>query len=329
MSKAVVFSDIHIHDYRQFNTDGNRLKNCIKVLFDIGEFCKQYDIKIILFSGDLYDTQKALLTEVVNETVDAFVKFSELYPDIVIYAISGNHDHSTKNLIGKEAVSALKHIHSIVPHTFRLIDDQTVEILDGVYLHGIPYYEYPEHFDIKLSEAHLIVNEMPDAEFKYLMIHQTPKGLGNAMIPYDCNPVDDRFAGYSHVFCGHIHARQNLASNFTLVGSPIHRDLGDAGQKKGFLVMNLLKPEKGYVFRYLADYPEFVERFEDEVTEQDLVSGDFISTKPRIDAVQLAEVAQVENFNTSLKDAELLKNYWKEVDGKDEELLKVGLNFLT
>ena len=49
MNLCIVFSDYHLHDYRQFNTDGKRLKNCIKVLYDIAEFANKNNIKYILF----------------------------------------------------------------------------------------------------------------------------------------------------------------------------------------------------------------------------------------------------------------------------------------
>ena len=54
MSKVAIFSDLHIHNYGQFNDDSNvRLSNCLKVLNDIAEFCDSYGIDTVLFSGDL------------------------------------------------------------------------------------------------------------------------------------------------------------------------------------------------------------------------------------------------------------------------------------
>lgn len=328
MSKAVIFSDLHIHNYKQFNKGQNRLQNCLKVLMDLGAFCTQYNIPYILFVGDLYDTQKALLTEVVNSTVDTFVTFSQEYPDIKIIAISGNHDHSTKNLFDKPAETALQHIAAIIPDTFILIDNDVYEG-EGFTVSGIPYYEYPEHFDKALSMSKSSAEErgFPN-EKNYLLIHQTPKGLDNAMIPFDCNPADPRFGFFDHTFCGHIHKRKEILSNFTIVGSPIHRDMSDVGQTKGFYVMNLLKPEKGLKFCPLAGYPEFVEVFEEEMTEELEESGNFVMVKPRMESFASTSIEEIENFDTNLGAEDLIRNYWQSVDGKDEELLSIGLNFL-
>lgn len=320
---AVIFSDWHIHDYKRFNTDGSRLENCLRVLFDIGEFCEKNGITTVMFAGDLYDTQKALLTNVVNETVDAFLKFSKQFPSITIYAITGNHDQSTKNILGKEAVSALKHIEAIVPDTFVVIDDHTVDIGDGISITGIPYYEYKEHFATRLSEA---ASREFVTDKNYLMIHQTPAGLDNDMIPADTNPKDEGYDGFDFVFCGHIHTRKQITENFTLVGNPIHRDLADAGKPKGFLVMNLRKPEKGFKFIQLKGYPEFISVFEDEEVEDE--DQNYVVRKPRLDNLKLQESAKVEEFNTDLTSEELMRNFWKEADGKDDDLLTIGLSFL-
>ena len=115
MSKVAIFSDLHIHNYGQFNDDNNvRLSNCLKVLTDIAEFCDSYEIDTVLFSGDLYDTQKALLTVVVNETIDTFIRIAEKHPNLRFIAISGNHDHASKNLIDKPAITSQYHISKII-----------------------------------------------------------------------------------------------------------------------------------------------------------------------------------------------------------------------
>lgn len=320
---AAVFSDWHIHNYKRYNDNSSRLKNCISVLFDLAEFCRANGITTILFSGDLYDTQKALLTEVVNETIKAFQTFEKDYPEITIYGISGNHDHSTKNTLENPAVSALEHI-AMVCSNFVLIDDKQVEIEEGLTITGIPYYEYKEQFEQRLEEATVRVKEY-GAEKNFLLIHQTPAGIVNDLIPFEANPRDPRFREFDYVFCGHIHGRQDLWDNFSLVGNPIHRDLADEGKEKGFLVMNLRKPEKGYKFFELKGYPKFVSIYEDEEIEEGI---DYVVRRPRLDTAKLQEEAKVDDFRADLSAKELITNFWKEAEGKDEELLEVGLSFI-
>lgn len=331
MSKVIIFSDWHIHDYKQYNKDGSRLDNTLRVLDAIGVLSEQTGINKVIFAGDLYDTQKVLLTVVVNKTVKKFKEFFEKHPDITFYAISGNHDYATKNLKDSPAVTALSHLETIFKGRFVVFDNQSIEIEKGIWIHGVPYYEYKEHFDWKLQDRVNFVNDLggerQDPDKHYLFIHQTPKGLGNEMIPYDVVPRDKNIKVFEHTYCGHIHERQELEKWFTIVGNSIHRDLADAGKKKGVLVTNLAKPEKGNVFVPLKGFPEFVLVPEDDITDELENSNDFIVPQVSIEKV-IEQDVNVENFTSDLRPAQLVENFWREVDGKDEVRLKVGLSLV-
>lgn len=324
MNLCIVFSDYHLHDYRQFNTDGKRLKNCIKVLYDIAEFANKNNIKYILFGGDWYDQQKELPTKVVNASIAAIQELTVKYPDLIWIMISGNHDYATKNLWHSPAVTALTHIEA-TSNNFHLIDNGVYQIGETSVV-GIPYYEMVEDFGLALDNA---VEHTKDLKGKkVLMIHQTPKGIGNAMIKADTDPYDVRYDNFDYVYCGHIHKRQDLNDKFTVIGSPIHRDLGDVGESKGFLVINLDKPEKGYKFIELTGYPHFVQIMEGEERSDIDEVGAYVVEKPNIAQISTAKSMNADRFNTGLTPKELLKNYWEEVNGKDKELLEVGLEFL-
>ena len=93
------------------------------------------------------------------------------------------------------------------------------------------------------------------------------------------------------------------------------------------MVMNLCKPEKGYKFIKL-DYPEFVEVYEGDDMDG-VPENAYVIEKPVVVHSEYAEQANVEEFNTGLNECDLLTNYWKGVDGQDEELLKTGLRFVS
>lgn len=337
MSKVIIFSDLHIHDYQNFNKDGQRLTNCLRVLDDLFAVADKYNIKHIIFGGDLFDTPKVLLTSVMNKTVETFIRLFKEYPKIKFYAITGNHDQNKKNLLERPADASNQYLASIFPKNFIIFDNETIEIEEGVFISGIPYYEHPEHYS-KCLDATIcrMMKRDEDAggddytEFTkdYLFIHQTPHGLGNEMIPTDTNPKDERYEFFNHTFCGHIHTRQDLTDHFTIIGSPIHRDMGDVGENKGFIVMNLEKPENGYKFIELKGYPKFQQRFEDEEEYPD-EEDNFVVVKPKVlKASTEVQMQEVEKFNTNLDNEELLRNYWEAVDGKDEALLETGLAFI-
>jgi len=84
--------------------------------------------------------------------------------------------------------------------------------------------------------------------YDVLLIHQTPEH-SNPMIPFDVQP--EEFG--CRVFCGHIHRYEDMG-NLVIIGSPLHRDLEDVGQDKGFLVYDL---NADTYDRVLLDYPKF------------------------------------------------------------------------
>lgn len=325
--KAILFSDLHIHDYKQFNSDHKRLENCLQVLRDVAKAAHDNDIDTILFVGDLYDTQRALLTRVVNRTVETFVELFKTYPDLYWFGITGNHDQSEKSLYkGVETIpaeSALQHIADISEGRFIICDQKVVNIYDEILLAGLPYYEYKEHYEEALKD---ITKERPDSKLKrYLMIHQTPiDPTGNPMIKTEADPQDEIYGNYDYVFCGHIHQRKQLNDKFLIVGSPIHRDLGDEGEKKGYLIFDFDTDE--YEFVYLDAYPEYKQVYRKD-HEEGRDGGDYVVVKPDPEVIS-SSMANAENFSVDLSQEALVENYWKEVEGTDRKILEAGLKCL-
>lgn len=328
-SIGLLFSDWHVHNYSQFNNGTDRLESCLRVLPELGLYCRKAGITKVLFGGDLYDTQKALLTVVVNRTVEVFLAFEQEFPEIEIIAISGNHDYATKNTMKNPAVTALDHIERIC-NNFSVIDNSHV-IRGNAVIHGIPYYEYKEDFQEalkKAAESAELINSMADGDPRvhHLMIHQTPI-MDNSVIPYDTTFKDPLYEVFDRIWCGHIHSQLDISEKFTLIGNPIHRDLGDKGKKKGFLLTNLEKPEKGYIFKHLSGYPEFIEIEEGEPVPEGH-ELDYVIRRPNKDMDEMMTLAKVDDFNTSLTPTELITNFWQEQGGSDEKLLVTGLAFL-
>lgn len=324
MSKklAVIFSDWHLHAYKQFNTNGDRLDWGIKVLRDLGVFCANHKIEYILFSGDLFDKQQHLPTEVVNEVIDMFKQFFSTYPDIKFIAISGNHDHASKNTMANPAITALTHLGTVFEH-FILIDNSNYTLEDtDVTIHGIPYYEYESDYSKALDNT---IDSLDSDSTNYLLIHQTPNGLGNEMIATDTNPADPRYKEFEHTYCGHIHVYKRITETFTLVGNPHQRDSADEGQKKGFLVCNLLAPENGHKFIELKGYPKFITVSEDDHVEDDF---NYLIVEPSAVDQSLSIASTEGDFTPTTNPVDLLEAYCKEVFPDDLDLLKVGLSFI-
>ena len=324
MSKITVFSDLHIHNYKKYDIKGSRLNNTLDVLRQIFKHNKTYGIKWILFPGDFYDQQKAIPTVVINKTIETLQELFDEHPDQKIIAISGNHDHATKNLIHKKSETVLSHLAEIFPRQFLLIDDSVHKIKElGVNVFGIPYYEYKEHFIEQLVLANCERDENNYTGINILMIHQSPEHA-NPFIPSDIKAIDPLFKGFDLVLCGHIHSYEKLTDNFYIVGSPLHRDLGDEGKKKGFLVWDTDLMNLGPEFFHLNQYPVFKRS-----KNPDPEDPDYVVPIIEIDTSEDEEEFDSEKFTVDNTRKDILYNYWEDVDGKDKQLLELGQKFIS
>lgn len=296
--KFLIFSDLHIHKYKNHNESKNsRFYDCLRVLEDVFEMAYSRKIKHILFCGDLFDSPKELDTEVINEVFMSFKKMFELYPMIEFISISGNHDISTKSLYGQDINSSQKFLSEAFEN-YTLIDYNTLRVHD-IIIQGFRYYDFTEDFMKDYNSRGYkgkVIN----------LIHQSPIGISNKFIHADLDI--SKLKGMT--FCGHIHTPEILADNFIVVGNPIHRDKGDLDQEK-------------YIWVYDSDTEDLETvqlqgymKFTSEETEG---SNDIVVIKP-------LEV-ESENFEMSNDEEGLLESYLKSVDKLD--YLKSGIQCLN
>jgi DNA repair exonuclease SbcCD nuclease subunit len=325
MEKAIVFSDLHVHPYKAFNEGGRRLKNCIAFLDYIFKLADANGIKIILMPGDLFNNMQIMATKAVNAVAVCLQENFELYPDIALIAISGNHDDAEKNLPEDPAESALDYLDYVFPN-FILLDHypHTFHTAGGTTIRGLRYYEHTEHFRAVLEEA----SKEKDHGNTFLLMHQT---VGSGLpIEDDIEPTDPLFDHFSMVFNGHIHESQQLTDKFINVGSPISRDAGDIGKAKGFWIVDLDNPVESIAFKDITDkFPQFLYKtVGEELTEWE--SQQYVIWKPApvADSVKNAELA--EKFSTNLTPATILENYCHEVLPTTElqDKLNYGLGLL-
>ena len=317
--KISVFSDLHIHNYVRFDKDGSRLNNTLKALVKLFDYNDKNGISTTLFAGDLFDSRKAVPTIVLNKTTKCFKYLYAKYPKQIIYAISGNHDQPTKNLEESEEVHSLQVIAELHPKRFILINNKVQELEEGVVVAGIPYYDYKEDFfgSIKKINEEVASKSLP----KILMIHQTPKNK-NEKMPFDVDATDKVFSGWDLVLCGHVHSQERLLDRYWIIGSPLHRDLGDEGSEKGFMVFDvdrLSGPTK-----VPLNFPIFRYGKEEEVNG----SKDYVVPIVGEDASSEGGIGSQFLMNTA-KD-EMIVAFCEEVGkGKEKDLVDMGISFLS
>ena len=296
--KFLVFSDLHIHKYKNHNESKNsRFYDCLRVLEDVFIIASVRGIDVILFCGDLFDSPKELDTEVINHTFKAFKNLFYRFSHIGFISISGNHDINSKSIYGQNINSSQKFLSEAFDNFF-LIDNDNLQLND-VTVHGFRYYDFTEDF----------LKDYNSRDFKgkvINLIHQSPIGISNKFIHADLDI--SKLNGMT--FCGHIHTPEILADTFVVVGNPIHRDKGDLDQEK-------------YVWVYDSDTEDLdtiqLDGYLKFTSEETEYTNAIVVTKP-------LEV-ESENFEMSNDEEGLLESYLKSVNKLDH--LNSGIQCLN
>lgn len=334
---AIVFSDLHVHPYKGFNENERRLKNCIDFIDYIYKLADKNHIDYILMPGDLHNLMQIVSVKAVNAVITCMHRNFHTFPNIKIIAISGNHDMAVKNIIGTPIESVLQHLNEIFPQNFILLDNVYSFITtEGNIIQGIAYYEYPEHFIKKLKLVNEKLKEKEPETGDTLkeitggkLILLTHQNIASGLpIEDTIEPDDPLFEPFDMVFNGHIHHGQEITDKFINVGSPMHRDAGDIGKKKGFWVVDLCDPVGTISFKDITDrYPQFIQIDEGkELTDWE--SQQYVIRVPMLSAETPEDIAVVENFKTNLQPAAIMQNYCESLK-VDKDTLEYGLKLLV
>lgn len=297
--RALLFSDIHIHNYPSQNE--SRLVNCIECLKSIFKAAKDGKYKTILFSGDLYDQGKKLHPLVVDAVLNTMREAFREDPEVTFYAISGNHDQAGHHLIAKPTQTALSHLAKVFPGRFVLIDNQTVEVEDAI-VHGVPYY-------VKVSDARAMIAERASnivhGKVNILLNHQHHPGCEFGA-DFTLEDVDN----FNYVFTGHIHRHLAYMNHYMFsVGSPIWRDAADYNDPKGWMYIDT---DDGMVSRFYYE----------------TVAAPPLLVKPLalLNAGESGSPVNVDSVETII--TAFVKDAFPGEDDKQLEYIKAGLNYV-
>ena len=298
--KVVIGTDVHAHKYRAFNQDNRRLTNIVAAIEEMWD--KAAELKgILCLVGDIFNTHQVLHVEAMDAVFKLFKRKIQEHKDTDVIFISGNHDQSTKNTVENPAISSV--------HSLAKLSDNVHCIDDGYYTRddfeftGVPYYPDPAQF--KLALADLKEREVKSIKRKYLLMHQTVV-LDIALVPDDINPKDKLLEGYDYIFNGHIHDHSEVTDRFINVGTPLHRDMGDVGKDKGYLILDT---ETNTWERVLTNYPQF-RKLEDGEEVPEEWKDDYVVWIPKQIAVTVEEEEIREKFDHNrVSREELLQNF--------------------
>jgi DNA repair exonuclease SbcCD nuclease subunit len=257
MPKILLFSDIHLHAFPQFAKEeiggiNSRLFDGLSILDQIATFVEHNsDIKEVLFGGDLFHVRNNISIPTYNAVLDHLIKFNSRLLECNCYftLITGNHDQSNRTGTSN-SLEILKHIKHY--GNIRYFDEPAIDTLQfnsDISFVAIPYSENKSITKRYLSTP---------CHIKLAHVGITGSEIGADFVYHNANDYcvgDLALASTTACFLGHFHKHQRLADNCFYIGAPLHHNLGDEGQKRGFMTYDLSTNE---FCHHRTNYPEFL-----------------------------------------------------------------------
>ena len=252
MSKILLFSDLHLHNWTYGATQergwNSRLLVQKKFLEDLREVVIKEQVDHVFFLGDLFHEHGVLRADVIEVAYNGLKGIAQCVSGKCV-ALVGNHDFLTRN----------GGIHSL---TF--IEGTGWDI-------AFPEYTF-DNFrfmsfipDKKLFYDMLRMNN----SYEFGFFHQGVLGVPMASgfeLPDEILRTTE-LPPETLCFAGHYHRRQKVSDNLIIVGSPMQHTWGDSGDERGFIILNTETRE--YEFRNYNG-PKFISRECDAVSSFDL-----------------------------------------------------------
>lgn len=238
LKEFLVFSDLHAHNFR-YGADrttipgrkglyNSRLADTVSVLREIRDYAEYYNIKTIVFCGDLFHRRTSVPTDVRHVIFDTFREFED--HGIHLYAIIGNHDMGDR----RGYVHSLAGLSSDYIEVFdRDVGRTSFGNLDFVF---VPYTDDIEEARRRLKAAGDLVEDDPAILFAHLGMQGAKVGSDYVLVSdTDVSVKDVPHEKFAACFFGHFHEHQQLFKNGWYVGATHQHNWGDAYGSRGFL----------------------------------------------------------------------------------------------
>lgn len=230
MSKLLLFSDLHLHNWSYGATYENgwntRLLDQKKVGDQIVELAKIHKVDYVIFLGDLFHTHgrvEAGPLKVAGELFHSLLDEVEQRSGKV-YCLKGNHD------LGRET-SSVDWLKDLGVH---VIDDVGIDM--DINAGFISYCDDEETFDRRREQLNR-------SYLSYWFCHQGVKYMpvgSDFVIPNEFLSSDKLPKTQDFKMCvtGHYHSHKNVSGNIVVIGSPMQFNWADKGEERGCIILD-------------------------------------------------------------------------------------------
>ncbi len=282
MSKALIFSDVHVHPHKR-KTD--RLEDCLKCLDWVFETAKKHNIRDIVFGGDLFHDRQRIEVYTYHRTFETLEKHLDGY--FRLWLLLGNHDlwfNQSTAITSVKPFSALPGV--------RIIDKPSRFSIAEANWDFIPFTHDPLE---SIKELQALEGEAKIAVGHIALDGAVLHGSHHADVSIehdgDMMIVDGQiFADYDRVFLGHYHIAQKMSDRIEYVGSPLQLNFGEAFQDKHIIIYDTATDEREYVVNTFS--PKHYVITPDQVSKYNL---DKCFVKLLVDDVSTTDLVDVKN----------------------------------
>lgn len=240
--KALIFADLHGHNFREFSytmDDGinSRLRDQQIVLEKMKVSALANKVDMILFLGDLYHLKNNADSQVIKIISSGMADLATIAPILIV---PGNHDYR---------------MWSSEPALLEIISElgDAVKILSKGWYSDI-FYVHPYTRRTQEAEEELKNLEVPEGSI--FLGHQDIKGVnyGGFVVEHglDADVLSKKF---KMSFVGHCHNVLKVRDNVLSIGAPMQHNFSDIGQERGWWLWDL---ESNKLEMYKNDFsPKF------------------------------------------------------------------------
>lgn len=251
MSKFIVISDTHFHNWTEFSKPddkyGNsRLGEQLKVLEEVFDIARDNNASII-FAGDLFHKRQSVDTRVFNAVYEAF----ENNRDVMVYGIPGNHDKVNNSLHSDSSLDTFQYINNTKIYT-----EMSHEDMGDVTFTMIPYGDEVEEIKEYLNNVK-VTKDKPNILVAHLGVSGSIAGKGGHRLEGAFTYEDLHPEKFDYILLGHYHRPQVLQENdkHVYVGTLTQNNFGEEGHETGPI---LVDTEKGTLERIPVESTKFV-----------------------------------------------------------------------
>ncbi len=210
---------------------------------------------ILIHCGDVFDNRQSVNLLVLHEGIKLFEELSEIFVD-GIYVIAGNHDVMRKTTNDVSSLDCLKYIPNV-----NILKDPVVAEIGSTKVLFMPWRSNDE-------EERSCLTEHKIHTLNYLFCHTNIRSLNfNRYTEVDEGLSITELEDFRRVYAGHIHWSQHRG-NVTMIGNPYQMTRSDAGNSKGWFVLDFEKDEETFFENQYS--PKFVKIYLNQYLEKSI-----------------------------------------------------------